>query len=206
MALRSIRLLAGFDEVGRGCIAGPVIAAAVVFPESPCPVEGLADSKKLSPKQRTVLACAIETQAIAWAIGRAEVHEIDRLNILQASLLAMYRAYAALPIKPDRALVDGNRCPDLPCACEAIIGGDQTVPAISAASILAKVFRDREMEILDALFPGYGLAGHKGYPTEAHRLSLERLGPSLAHRYSFGPVKRLAAIPRSTTHPSLLPE
>lgn len=199
MVSRSAPLLAGFDEVGRGCIAGPVIAAAVVFPADLCPVDGLADSKKLTPRQRNELAIAIRKHAVAWSIGRAEVCEIDRLNILQASLLAMRRAYAALPVKPDHALVDGNRCPELPCPCRAVIGGDQTVPAISAASILAKVFRDREMEALDALFPGYQLAGHKGYPTESHRQALDRLGPSAVHRRSFGPVKRFLA--GQTTNP-----
>lgn len=193
MAARPIPLLAGLDEVGRGCIAGPVIAAAVVFPEGLCPVEGLADSKKLTPKQRNELALKIRTRAVAWSIGRAEVGEIDRLNILQASLLAMRRAHAALPVQPDRALVDGNRCPELPCPCQAVIGGDGTIPAISAASILAKVFRDREMAVLDALFPGYELATHKGYPTATHRQALEKLGPSAVHRRSFGPVKRYFA-------------
>jgi ribonuclease HII len=187
----STRLWAGFDEVGRGCIAGPVIAAAVVFPEGPCAIEGLDDSKKLTPQQRNRLAAVIKTHAVAWAVGRAEVSEIDRLNILNASLLAMRRAYAALPVKPDLALIDGNRCPKLPCAAKAIIGGDRTVPASSAASILAKVFRDHELEVLDALFPGYGLAGHKGYPTQAHCQALERLGVCPVHRRTFGPVKRL---------------
>jgi ribonuclease HII len=193
MAARPTSLLAGFDEVGRGCIAGPVVAAAVVFPTGTCPVDGLADSKKLTPRQRGELALAIRTHAVAWAIGRAEVGEIDRLNILQASLLAMRRAHAALPVQPDQALVDGNRCPELPCPCRAVIGGDQIIPAISAASILAKVFRDFEMEVLDVLFPGYEFAGHKGYPTEAHRQALAKLGPSAVHRRSFGPVKRYFA-------------
>lgn len=184
-------LSAGFDEVGRGCIAGPVIAAAVVLPKELRHLDGLADSKALTPKRRSALAIAIRTHSVAWAIGRAEVCEIDRLNILQASLLAMRRAYAALPVKPDHALIDGNRCPDLPCPCRPVIGGDQTIPSISAASILAKVFRDREMEVLDTLFPGYGLAVHKGYPTEDHRQALTRLRASPIHRRSFGPVRRL---------------
>lgn len=184
-------IIAGLDEVGRGCIAGPVIAAVVALPEGPCPIQGLTDSKKLSPRQREQLALAIQAHATAWAIGRAEAPEIDRLNILRATFLAMRRAYAALGVAPDRALVDGNQIPPLPCPVEAIVGGDFSVPAISAASILAKVFRDREMEILDTLYPGYGLAIHKGYPTASHRADLERLGASPVHRRSFGPVKRL---------------
>jgi ribonuclease HII len=191
MNVRPTRIVAGLDEVGRGCIAGPVIAAVVMFPEVFCPMEGLTDSKKLTPKRRSELALIIEQRAIAWSIGRAEVSEIDRLNILEATFLAMRRAYAGLPVKPDWALVDGNRLPDIPCPGRAVIGGDSTVPAISAASILAKVFRDREMNVLDALFPGYGFAGHKGYPTELHRSALEQLGPSAVHRRSFAPVKRL---------------
>lgn len=184
-------LIVGLDEVGRGCIAGPVIAAAVVFPDGTTPVEGLADSKQLSPDKRRRLVGAIQNSAVAWAIGRAEVAEIDRLNILQASLLAMRRAFAGLAIEPDRALVDGNHCPVLPCPSQAVIGGDRRIPSISAASILAKVFRDREMEVLDSLLPGYGLAEHKGYPTAAHRSALEKLAPSPLHRRSFGPVRRL---------------
>jgi ribonuclease HII len=195
MSERETRVIAGFDEVGRGCIAGPVIAAAVLFREGHCPVEGLADSKKLTPKRRGELAPAIEAQALAWAIGRAEVGEIDRLNILEATLLAMRRAYAALPIAPDWVLVDGNRYPDFPCPGQAVIGGDSSVPAISAASIVAKVFRDREMDILDRLYPGYGFAIHKGYPTEFHQVSLEKLGVCAVHRRSFAPVKRRLGIP-----------
>lgn len=188
---QAARLIAGFDEVGRGCIAGPVIAAAVVFPEAGCTIQGLADSKQLTPARRLELVPLIEREAIAWAIGRAEVAEIDRLNILQATFLAMRRACAALPVRPDLALIDGNRCPELPCATRAIIGGDATVSVIAAASILAKVFRDRELEVLDTLFPGYGLARHKGYPVEAHRAALARLGPCAVHRHSFGPVRRV---------------
>jgi ribonuclease HII len=190
MSGRETRIIAGFDEVGRGCIAGPVIVAAVLFREGSCPVEGLADSKKLTPKRRNELAPAIEAQALAWSIGRAEVGEIDRLNILEATLLAMRRAYAALPIAPDWVLVDGNRYPDLPCPGQAIVGGDSIVPAISAASIIAKVFRDREMDLLDRFHPGYGFAIHKGYPTEFHQAALESLGVCAVHRRSFAPVKR----------------
>lgn len=195
-----MRLVAGFDEAGRGCLAGGVIAAAVVFPEGPAPVNGLADSKALSPQRREVLAAAIEERAAAWAIGRAEPAEIDRMNILAASLLAMQRAFAGLTVAPDEALVDGNRYPNIPCAGSAIVGGDRTVPVISAASILAKVWRDREMRVLDALFPGYGFAEHKAYPSVAHRKALARLGPSPVHRSSFGPVARLLG----ADHPSLL--
>ncbi len=185
------RLIAGLDEVGRGCIAGPVIAAIVVFPENSRSCEGFADSKKLTAKQRDLLALSIEARAIAWSIGRAEIAEIDRLNILQATFLAMRRAYEGLSVKPDFALVDGNRLPNISCPGQAIIGGDATVPAISAASILAKVFRDREMNVLDTLFPGYRLAIHKGYPTRLHCSLLRQFGPSTVHRRSFGPVRRL---------------
>lgn len=193
MKAGQVRLIAGLDEVGRGCIAGSVIAAAVLLPEDACPLNGLADSKTLTPKRRTELAVRIETEAIAWAIGRAEVAEIDRLNILWASLLAMRRAYDSLSLKPDWAWVDGNRYPGLPCPGAPVVGGDRTVPAISAASILAKVYRDREMEIADRLFPGYGFAIHKGYPTPFHQNRLRQLGPSPLHRVSFGPVRKLMA-------------
>lgn len=190
MHARAIRLTAGLDEVGRGCIAGPVVAAVVAFKEGPAPVAGLADSKKLSPKRREALALEIQARAEAWAVGRAEAGEIDQINILEASLLAMRRAYASLGLEPDEILVDGNRCPELPKPCRAIVGGDATVATISAASILAKVFRDREMELLDQLYPGYGFAIHKGYPTQAHLAALAAQGVSPVHRRSFGPVKR----------------
>ena len=182
--------IAGVDEAGRGPLAGPVVAAAVIL-DPRRPIEGLADSKRLSEKRRNLLYGQIREQTLGWALGRAEVDEIDRLNILQASLLAMQRAVEALPIVPVHALIDGNRCPQLSCSAEAIVGGDGTVPAISAASILAKVTRDREMELLDAEYPGYGLAQHKGYPTRAHVAALEKLGISPIHRRSFGPVRRL---------------
>jgi ribonuclease HII len=188
-------LIAGCDEVGRGCIAGPVVAAVVII-EDRFHIAGLADSKKLTAQRRQELAAAIRTNAFAWAVGRAEASEIDRINILQASLLAMRRAFDALPIKPDWAMVDGNQYPEFPCPGEAIIGGDATVPAISAASILAKVFRDREMQILDSLHPGYDFAVHKGYPTAIHISRLRELGPSPSHRQSFGPVRR-ASVPGS---------
>ena len=183
-------LIVGVDEAGRGPLAGPVVAAAVIL-DPLHPIEGLADSKKLTPKRRLLLAEVIREKALAWAIGRAEVDEIDRLNILQASLLAMKRAVEALPIAAEKVLVDGNHPPSLHCPVEAIVGGDDTVAAISAASILAKVSRDREMVVLDDRYPGYGLAGHKGYPTKAHIAALETLGVTEIHRRSFGPVKRL---------------
>ena len=183
-------LVAGVDEVGRGPLAGPVVTAAVILdPERP--IEGLNDSKKLSEKRREALAELIKERALAWSLGRAEVEEIDRINILQATMLAMRRAVEGLDPAPDHAMVDGNRCPELPCTVEAVVKGDGTVAAISAASILAKVSRDREMVELDARYPGYGLAGHKGYPTKAHLEALERLGVTPIHRRSFGPVARL---------------
>ncbi len=185
-------LIAGVDEVGRGPLAGPVVTAAVIL-DPARPIAGLADSKALSERKREQLAELIRERALAWALGRAEVEEIDRLNILQATMLAMQRAVAALNPAPHHALVDGNRCPELPCSCEFVIKGDSKVEAISAASILAKVTRDREMVAMDALYPGYGLAGHKGYPSKAHVEALERLGVTPIHRRSFGPVSRLVA-------------
>lgn len=190
---RGLRLVAGVDEVGRGPLAGPVVAAAVIL-DPARPIDGLADSKKLSEAKREMLVPLIQARALAWALGRAEVEEIDALNILQASLLAMRRAVLALPVAPEFALIDGNRCPDLACPAEAIVKGDSRVAAISAASIIAKVARDREMVELDALYPGYGLAGHKGYPSPAHLAALERLGVTPIHRRSFAPVRRLAQV------------
>lgn len=181
-------LIAGVDEVGRGPLAGPVVAAAVIL-DPTRPIAGLADSKRLSERRREQLALQIRERALAWALGRAEVEEIDRVNILQASLLAMRRAIEALPVAPRHALVDGNRLPRLPCTAEAIVGGDGSVAVIGAASIIAKVARDREMVELDRLYPGYGLAGHKGYPTRGHIEALDRLGVSPIHRRSFGPVR-----------------
>lgn len=184
-------LVCGVDEVGRGPLAGAVIAAAVILnPQRP--VDGLADSKKLSERRRETLYVAITGRAVAWAVGRAEVAEIDQLNILQASLLAMQRAVDALAIMPELALVDGNRLPaNLACSGRAIVGGDAIEPCISAASIVAKVTRDREMCELHARYPGYGLAAHKGYPTRQHLAALAELGPAPIHRRSFGPVARL---------------
>jgi ribonuclease HII len=181
-------LVAGVDEAGRGPLAGPVVAAAVIL-DPARPLDGVNDSKLLSERQRDRLDEAIRTRALAWALGRAEVEEIDRLNILQATLLAMQRAVAALDPAPRRALIDGDRCPRLACPAQAIVKGDQTVAAIAAASILAKVARDREMAALDALYPGYGLARHKGYPTRDHVEALRRLGATPAHRRSFHPVR-----------------
>lgn len=193
MELEAGRLVVGVDEAGRGPLAGPVTAAAVIL-DPHRPIEGLADSKRLSPARREALAEAIQTRALAWAVASCEPEEIDRLNILRASLLAMARAVRALAVRPTHALIDGNRCPeDLPCSAEAVVRGDALEPAISAASILAKVHRDREMLRLDADYPGYGLAEHKGYPTRAHLEALRRLGPSPCHRRSFAPVRRALA-------------
>jgi ribonuclease HII len=186
-------LAAGVDEAGRGPLAGPVVAAAVILdPDNP--VHGVTDSKALTEQQREELDEKIKTHALAWAIGRAEVAEIDSINILQATLLAMQRAVEGLTRSPDRVLVDGNRCPRLSYPSEAIIKGDAKVVAIGAASILAKVCRDRELVLLDAQYPGYGLAQHKGYPTKMHLQALETLGVTPVHRRSFGPDKRLLEI------------
>ena len=183
-------LHAGVDEVGRGPLAGPVVAAAVVLnPERP--IAGLADSKKLSEKRREVLADEIREHALAWSLGRAEVEEIDSINILQASLLAMQRAVAGLQLAPELVLIDGNRCPVLDYPAQAVVKGDSIVPAISAASIIAKVSRDREMCGLDAEFPGYGLASHKGYPSKMHLEALHSLGVTPIHRRSYAPVRRV---------------
>ena len=181
--------MAGVDEVGRGPLAGPVVAAAVVL-DPGRPIDGLVDSKRLSPASRARLAVEIRERARAWALGRAEVDEIDRINILQASLLAMARAIEALDIRPGQVLVDGRHCPRIAVDCRAVVGGDGSVPAISAASIVAKVARDEEMVALDRDYPGYGLARHKGYPTREHLAALETQGVSAIHRRSFAPVRR----------------
>ncbi|MCC6713602.1 MAG: ribonuclease HII [Gammaproteobacteria bacterium] len=182
--------VAGVDEVGRGPLAGPVVAAAVIL-DPARPIAGLADSKLLTPRQRERLRAEIEERALSFALGRAEVDEIDRFNILQASLLAMQRAVAGLHLRPGRVEVDGNRCPEIDCECVAIVGGDATVAAISAASILAKVARDAEMDSLDATYPEYGFVRHKGYPTPAHLRALGQFGPCAIHRRSFAPVRAL---------------
>lgn len=181
-------LIAGVDEVGRGPLAGPVVTAAVIL-DPAHPIAGLADSKRLSAAQRERLADEIRAKALAWALGRAEVAEIDRLNILQATLLAMQRAVEGLALRPEQVLVDGNRCPVLACPCQAIVKGDATVPVISAASILAKVARDAELCQLHQIYPQYGFARHKGYPTAAHLDALWRCGPCPEHRHSFAPVR-----------------
>ena len=184
-------LIVGVDEAGRGPLAGPVMAAAVILnPEKP--ILGLADSKQLTEKQREKLFFIIQENALAWAVARAEVEEIDRINILQATMLAMQRAVAALKISPQLALIDGNRCPLLACKARAIIRGDQTEPTISAASVMAKVTRDREMLVLHEQYPQYGFAKHKGYPTKDHIAALQKYGPCDIHRRSYAPVACLS--------------
>lgn len=183
----AVTLIAGVDEVGRGPLAGPVVVAAVILDPAQ-PIAGLADSKALTPTQREALSQTIRERALAWALGRAEVEEIDAINILQATLLAMQRAVAALNHAPELALVDGNRAPALSCRVQTVVKGDATVPAISAASIVAKVARDAEMCVWDERYPGYGFARHKGYPTPDHLQALDRLGVCPIHRRSFAPV------------------
>ena len=185
-----VELVAGVDEVGRGPLCGPVIAAAVIL-DPARPIAGLNDSKKLTARQREVLFDIICNQALAWSLGRAEVAEIDQLNILHATMLAMQRAVAGLSVQPELAYIDGNRCPTLPCRAEAVVKGDSRVPEIAVASIIAKVTRDREMVVMDQQWPGYGIAGHKGYPTAAHMAALKKLGPAPIHRRSFKPVRVL---------------
>lgn len=183
-------LVAGVDEAGRGPLAGPVVAAAVIL-DPHDPIDGVADSKALSAARRERLFDAIHARARGVAVGLASVEEIDRLNILQATLLAMQRAVNALPLRPARVLVDGNRVPVLPMPAEAIVGGDASVAAIAAASIVAKVTRDRLMDELHRLHPDYGFDRHRGYGTAQHLQALARLGPTPAHRRSFAPVARL---------------
>ena len=182
-------LVAGVDEVGRGPLCGAVVTAAVIL-DPARPIEGLNDSKKLTEARREALFPLIQERALAWCIARAEVEEIDRLNILHATMLAMQRAVAGLSVQPTLVLVDGNRCPVLPMRSEPVVKGDSRVPAIAAASILAKVARDREMLELDQQYPGYGIAGHKGYPTPVHLAALRELGATPIHRRSFGPVRK----------------
>lgn len=190
--LKKLCYIAGVDEVGRGPLAGAVVAAAVILdPENE--IQGLMDSKKLSEKKRDLLFDEIKQKVLAWSLGRAEVDEIDELNILHASMLAMQRAVKNLSIAPQHVLIDGNRCPALPYPATAVVKGDDRVQSIAAASIIAKVTRDREMLQLDELYPGYGLAKHKGYPTKAHVEALMELGISPIHRRSFGPVKKCLA-------------
>ncbi|WP_096087301.1 ribonuclease HII [Agaribacterium haliotis] len=182
-------LIAGVDEVGRGPLAGDVVAAAVILPPQ-FELDGLNDSKKISDKKRERLFDEIKQQALAWSVARASVEEIDDINILQASLLAMKRAVQALEPQPDFVQVDGNKLPEWSYPSEAIVQGDGKVAAISAASVLAKVTRDREMQAFDAKYPGYGFASHKGYPTKAHLNALAELGVSPIHRRSYAPVKK----------------
>ena len=184
-------LVCGVDEAGRGPLAGPVVAAAVIL-DPARPIPGLNDSKKLSAKRREVLAIQIRATALAWAVAEASVEEIDRINILQASLLAMQRAVESLGIRPSHALIDGNRCPTtLPCTAEAIVGGDGKVASIAAASILAKTTRDAGMLKLHAIYPQYGFDRHMGYPTAIHLKALREHGATPVHRRSYAPVAQL---------------
>jgi ribonuclease HII len=182
--------VAGVDEAGRGPLAGPVVAGAVIL-DPHNPIDGLQDSKRLTAARREVLYVEIQEKALAWAVASADVGEIDRINILQATMLAMQRAVEALQPAAEHALIDGNRCPVLACPAQAIVKGDSRVAAISAASIMAKVTRDREMLSLDLQYPGYGLAQHKGYPSKAHIEALENLGVTPIHRRSYAPVRRV---------------
>jgi len=181
-------LIAGVDEVGRGPLVGDVVTAAVILDPSK-PIDGLTDSKKLSEKKRQRLSDQIKENALAWSIGRADPSEIDELNILHATMLAMQRAVAHLSVQPEFVLIDGNRCPELPFPSQAVVKGDLVVPEISAASILAKVARDKEMEELDDIHPEFGFAKHKGYPTKLHFEMLAKYGPTAHHRRSFKPVR-----------------
>ncbi len=193
--ITSGKIVAGVDEVGRGPLAGPVLAAAVILVE---PLSGLADSKKLTPARRRELAdLLVRNPRICIGIGAASVSEIDRLNILQASLLAMTRAVRRLCVRPDLALVDGNQAPALACPVKTVIGGDASIPSISAASIIAKVTRDRLMSRLDDRYPGYGWQRNAGYPTAEHRAALTCLGLTCHHRTSFGPVRACLTLDQS---------
>ena len=190
--LNSVELLAGVDEVGRGPLAGPVVAAAVILdPDNP--ITGLKDSKKISEKKRERLSDEIKEKALAWSLGRAEVEEIDDINILKASLLAMKRAVESLSIEPKLVAADGQYSPDVTIESISITKGDNLVPAISAASIIAKVARDTEMIGFEETYPGYGFSSHKGYPTKKHIESLEKLGVTDIHRRSFSPVAKFLA-------------
>lgn len=184
-----IKLIAGVDEAGRGPLAGPVVAAAVILDNSRS-IEGLGDSKAIPEKRRQLLAQQIRQLAIAWAIGQVEHNEIDELNILNASMLAMQKAVLNLAVRPHHVQVDGNRCPELDCSVEAIVKGDASIEVIGAASILAKVYRDTLMIEMDRRYPGYGFAKHKGYPTKQHNEALARLGVCEIHRRSFAPVRK----------------
>jgi ribonuclease HII len=185
--------IAGVDEVGRGPLVGDVVTAAVILDPNN-PIEGLNDSKKLSEKKRLALYPEIKEKSLAWAVGRCSPEEIDELNILQATMVAMQRAVAGLKVQPDMVLIDGNRTPELPMDAQAVVKGDLRVAEISAASIIAKVVRDQEMEELDAQHPEFGFAKHKGYPTKAHFEAIEQHGVIAQHRKSFKPVKRALGI------------
>ena len=185
-------LLAGVDEAGRGPLCGAVVAAAVILDPSR-PIEGLNDSKKLTAKKRDALSLLIRQHALAWCVAEASPEEIDRLNILGATMLAMQRAVKGLAILPDAVWVDGNRCPQLNCATQAIVSGDALVEEISAASILAKTVRDAQMQSLDAQYPALGLAKHKGYPTAAHIAALRKHGVPDFYRRSYAPVRDILA-------------
>lgn len=182
-------LIAGVDEVGRGPLVGAVVTAAVIL-DPKNPIIGLTDSKKLTEKKREKLFVEIQEKALCWCIGRAEPEEIDEINILHATMLAMQRAVAGLSITPDFVLIDGNRCPILSMPSQSVVKGDSLVQEISAASILAKVVRDREMVELDKAYPEYGFAKHKGYPTPYHLEKLAQFGATEFHRKSFAPVRR----------------
>ncbi|HDL5699912.1 TPA: ribonuclease HII [Mannheimia haemolytica] len=187
------RLIAGVDEVGRGPLVGAVVTAAVILDPNN-PIQGLTDSKKLSEKKRQALAEEIKAKALSWSLGRAEPAEIDELNILNATMLAMQRAVAGLHIQPDFVLIDGNRPPKLPMPAQAVVKGDSLVAEISAASIIAKVARDQEMDELDQQFPQYGFAQHKGYPTKLHFEKLAEFGATPYHRKSFAPVRKVLGL------------
>ena len=186
-------IVAGVDEVGRGPLVGDVVTAAVILDPSK-PIAGLADSKKLSDKKRELLFDLIVENALSFAVGRASPQEIDELNILHATMLAMQRAVAGLSVVPQHVLIDGNRCPQLPMSSQAIVKGDARVEEISAASIIAKVTRDREMVELDRQYPQYGFAGHKGYPTKLHFEMLQLHGATPLHRKGFKPVKKVLGL------------
>jgi len=183
-------LLAGVDEVGRGPLAGDVIAAAVIL-DPKAPIPGLADSKKLSERRRKKLAAEIKENALCWSIARSTIEEIDLFNILTATMIAMERAVSGLKTVPEHVVVDGNRLPSWSYSSESIIKGDINVPSISAASIIAKVYRDEEMFVLNQTYPGYGFDAHKGYGTKKHMEAIKKLGPSPIHRKSFEPIKSM---------------
>ncbi len=184
------RFIVGVDEAGRGPLAGPVTAGAVLL--GPAVIEGLADSKALSEARRAEMSAVVIEECMAYCVAEATVEEIEELNILEATFTAMQRAVSGLVICPDEVLVDGNRLPELPYPAQAVVGGDAKVPEIMAASILAKHARDERMAELDRLYPEYGFARHKGYPTKAHLAALEKLGPCEAHRMGFAPVRKAA--------------